>query len=118
MVGNPGSRRMIATYRPPLKSSRLMIPRGNEVIVIELRSPYLETMNGADQATLDTLVVADYPALKELCWNYHLPTITSDGALCKYERNWRSVDKNSLTEKERELIAHLTATVGKGVFLG
>jgi hypothetical protein len=60
--------------------------------------------------------VADYPQLAGLCWN-RLPEAVIDGqeALDLYERNWRWVDTDALSEEERALIASLVATYGRGV---
>ncbi|MFT3662571.1 MAG: hypothetical protein QM809_14690 [Gordonia sp. (in: high G+C Gram-positive bacteria)] len=66
----------------------------------------------------DQIVVADYPELRFLCWNLD-PTTTVDGpgALALYERNWRHVDQDRLTEREAALIERLVECYGNGVLL-
>lgn len=62
--------------------------------------------------------VKTYPQLRALCWNRPDDTVV-DGAeaLALYERNWRFVDEDALTDDERELLAALVAKYGNGVFL-
>jgi hypothetical protein len=60
--------------------------------------------------------IADYPQLHALCWNRPADTVV-DGhdALALYERNWRFVDRDRLTEQEKQLIDQLVERYGKGV---
>ena len=60
-----------------------------------------------------------YPQLKQIAWHLAPSTTELDeaDAFAIYERNWRHVDRDALTAREKALIATLTATVGKGVFL-
>lgn len=53
---------------------------------------------------------SDYPQLLELCHNRRTD-IPLDGeeALCIYEREWRWVDIEKLTDRERDLIRRLVA---------
>lgn len=63
------------------------------------------------------IALSDYPQLKLIAWNRSAEDFVSDWeALALYERNWDLVDKESLEDKERQLIEHLTKTVGNGVF--
>jgi len=64
------------------------------------------------------IAVADYPALKELCLNYYLPTIPADEAFSRYEDGWKRVNPEALTPQEKELIHVLTQVYGNGYFLG
>lgn len=60
--------------------------------------------------------VADYPQLAALCWNRAPDAVLEETeALALYERNWRWVDVEALSEAERALIDHLVATHGRGV---
>lgn len=60
--------------------------------------------------------LADYPQLKLLAWNRRDDVIEGDEALALYERNWRYVDREQLTEKEQQLIDQLVIQYGNGVF--
>lgn len=62
--------------------------------------------------------LADYPRLREIAWSTD-PTasITAAEAFALYERNWRHLDRDTMDPKEQNLVARLTATVGKGVLL-
>ncbi len=62
--------------------------------------------------------IANYPMLRELCWNYHLPTIPENEAFARYENGWRHVDKNLLSEHEWAFIRDLTKKYGSDCFLG
>lgn len=60
----------------------------------------------------------DYPALKQLAWQ--LPGVTELSpaqALDLYERNWRHLDRNSLTPHERRLIQVLADELSGGRLL-
>lgn len=62
--------------------------------------------------------LADYPALQQLAWQ--LPGVTElkpGQALDLYERNWRHLDRESLTPQERRLIQALVDEVGGGRLL-
>lgn len=65
------------------------------------------------------IVPADYPELKTLVWNRDpARPIPAEEAFAIYERNWRFVNAEHLTEREAKLIRELTDTFGKGVLLG
>jgi hypothetical protein len=66
---------------------------------------------------LDELVVRvdDYAALREIAWNRVDELILAREALALYERNWRFVNPARLDDRERALIARLTARFGGGV---
>jgi hypothetical protein len=64
------------------------------------------------------VVPADYPELAGLCWDRDpRKPISGAEALSLYERNWRHVDRTSLTPEETELIQELTRAYGNGVLL-
>jgi len=63
----------------------------------------------------DILIMDDYPQLVLLGWNRAEREITGEKALALYERNWRFVDKNALTNKEIMLINDLKTKYGQGV---
>ncbi|MEZ2132554.1 MULTISPECIES: hypothetical protein [unclassified Sinorhizobium] len=65
-----------------------------------------------------TIVPADYPELKSLIGNHDLShSIAAKEAFAIYERNWRFVDVEKLTEREAQLIRELAHTYGNGVLL-
>lgn len=61
--------------------------------------------------------VENFAQLRDLCWNRPTSTVL-DGrdALAIYERNWRFVDRDALTDEERKLLDMLVARYGNGVF--
>jgi hypothetical protein len=65
-----------------------------------------------------TIVPAEFPELKTLVWNRDpARPIAAADVFALYERNWRFVDQNYLTDKERALIDELTAEYGHGRLL-
>ena len=62
------------------------------------------------------VLVENYAQLRDLCWNRPTDTVL-DGrdALAIYERNWRFVDRDALTEAEQALLDRLVARYGNGV---
>jgi len=49
--------------------------------------------------------IADYPRLKELAWQVHgLAELSPREALDVYQRNWRHLEQESLSQDESELI--------------
>ena len=67
---------------------------------------------------LQSVVPADFPELANLVWNRDIgKPITGEEALALYERNWRHVDKDNLTQAERELILNLAKEFGNGILL-
>lgn len=57
--------------------------------------------------------IEDYPKLKELAWQVHgTPELTPREALDIYERNWRHVDADTLTQDERDLVDALRRALG------
>lgn len=64
------------------------------------------------------LHLADYPALKQIAWQ--LPGVSELSpaqALDLYERNWRHLDRESLSPDERRLIQCLADELGGGRLL-
>ncbi|HEX4949912.1 MAG TPA: hypothetical protein VFZ34_24815 [Blastocatellia bacterium] len=60
--------------------------------------------------------LSDYPQLSLIAWQRHKDeVITEQEALALYEANWRWIEEQTLTPKERELIARLKQDVGHGV---
>jgi len=64
------------------------------------------------------ITLAHYPQLQTLVWNRPTTTeLTAEEAFALYERNWRHVDVCALLPREKDLIQHLTATIGGGVMM-
>ena len=62
--------------------------------------------------------LADYPQLEQLAWQLQgVAELSPREALDLYERNWRHVDRKSLTPKESALIKALSTTLGGGRLL-
>jgi hypothetical protein len=59
--------------------------------------------------------IADYPALADIAWNLAVEYLPSRQAFALYERNWRWVDRDRLSERERELIEQLAERFGGGI---
>lgn len=60
----------------------------------------------------------DYPQLKKLAWQLHgVDEVTPTDALNLYERNWRHVEREKLTEDEAALIDTLSRRLGGGRLL-
>lgn len=59
----------------------------------------------------------NYPQLDSILWDTRQELFTHKEALDLYERRWGYVDQLSIQAHEKELIEHLTNTVGNGVFL-
>jgi hypothetical protein len=69
-----------------------------------------------DQFLQDIVLdIEQWPGLRELAWNRVDRWIPADEALALYERNWRFVDPQQLTQAESELIDHLKRRFGGGV---
>ena len=65
---------------------------------------------------VDRLIPSDYPELRLICW--HRPSyqpMEEEEAFAVYERNWRYVDQEMLTDAEKALIERLKNTYGDGV---
>jgi transcriptional regulator with XRE-family HTH domain len=77
---------------------------------------YTATLREVDHARC--IQIADFPQLQAVAWNRRTDgTCTEAEALDLYERNWRFVDQNALTSKEKALIDRLVETHGKGALL-
>lgn len=65
------------------------------------------------------IIAADYPELKLICWHCD-PTkpISEEQAFALYERNWRYIDHERMTEDEQALIQTLKDKFGNGVING
>ena len=59
--------------------------------------------------------LAEFPQLRQLCWNLKTEFLTRTDAFALYERNWRLIDQSALTASERTLIDQLKDQLGGGV---
>jgi hypothetical protein len=61
---------------------------------------------------------ADYPQLASLIWNGDPSrALPAREIFSLYERNWRFVDREQLSQPEADLIAQLAHLFGQGVLL-
>ena len=66
----------------------------------------------------DRIRLDDYPELRKLAWQLPgVQDLSPKEALDLYERNWRHVDRASLSPAERSLIETLSRAVGGGRLL-
>lgn len=59
--------------------------------------------------------LANYPALKSLCWSQHSECMSRRHAFSIYERNWRFVEVDKLAADELMIIEELKIEYGNGV---
>lgn len=72
----------------------------------------------APAAELATITVGDYPGLRTLAWQTDAgTTITETEALNLYERGWRHLNQETLTDQEKAFIQHLADTYSNGRLL-
>jgi hypothetical protein len=65
-----------------------------------------------------TIIPRDFPELRMLVWNRDdARPIAPDEALALYERNWRYVDAEHMTEREAKLVEYLVEEFGNGLLL-
>lgn len=71
-----------------------------------------------ERKLLKKIRLRDYPELKKLAWQLHgVDALAPHEALQLYERNWRHLDREALTEKETQLIEALAREIGGGRLL-
>lgn len=68
-----------------------------------------------EKSTEQQIVPAEFPELSKLVWNRDpLRPIEAEDVFHLYERNWRFVDTEALTDRERHLIDELGEQFGCG----
>lgn len=79
----------------------------------------VQRLGPADEAALPAIIrLDDYPQLRQLAWQLGTAQqLMPLEALQLYERNWRHVDRGSLTQKELALIDALSRKFGGGRLL-
>ena len=71
-----------------------------------------------ETTTPTTIAVGDYPGLRSLAWQTDAGTrITELEALNLYERGWRHLEHDRLTDRERAFIQHLADVHSHGRLL-
>ena len=64
------------------------------------------------------IIPAQFPELRNLVWNRDpARPIDADDVFALYERNWRFIDRERLSDEEALLIRELTETFGHGHML-
>jgi len=63
----------------------------------------------------EVLHVIEYGGLASICWNLREEYLTRREAFALYERNWRYLDVDSMTEDETRLLDELREEFGRGV---
>ena len=72
----------------------------------------------APRAESARIAVGDYPGLRALAWQTDAgTTITEKEALNLYERGWRHLDQEALSDQEKAFIQHLADTYSNGRLL-
>lgn len=72
----------------------------------------------APAAKPTTITVGEYPGLRTLAWQTDAgTTITEAEALNLYERGWRHLDQEALTDDEKAFVQHLADTYSNGRLL-
>lgn len=62
--------------------------------------------------------MGDYPQLQAIAWQLRADTkLTGIDALQLYERNWRHVDRDAMSDNERALVKRLAEKYSRGVLL-
>lgn len=66
----------------------------------------------------DLIRVGDYPQLQAIAWQLRADTkLPGVDALQLYERNWRHVDRDAMSDNERALVQRLAEKYSRGVLL-
>jgi transcriptional regulator with XRE-family HTH domain len=81
---------------------------------LELRVVTAERLSTTSE---DAVRIDDYQQLKRIAWHRQGEMLTKREAFALYERNWRHIDQSTLDLSERNFIADLVKTYGKGVML-
>jgi hypothetical protein len=69
-------------------------------------------------ANIAPIVPAKFPQLQALAWNRDTARpIPAEEAFALYERNWRFVDQERLTVREKLLVRKLADKFGHGILL-
>lgn len=81
---------------------------------LQLMVPVVEAA-GSTQVMVKLL---DYPGLRQLAWQTDAGTeVTEVEALNLYERGWRHLNREALTDREKLFIQHLADTYSHGALL-
>ncbi|MBM7369291.1 helix-turn-helix domain-containing protein [Gordonia hydrophobica] len=73
---------------------------------------------GPARAVPGNVRVGDYPQLRAICWQLGQGAeLSREEALHRYERGWRHVDQDAMTDRERTFIQGLADEYGGGLLL-
>lgn len=62
--------------------------------------------------------LANYPMLPDVAWSTDPEAeLTPSEGFALHERNWRHIDRQSMSRHERDLVTLLIKTIGKSVLL-
>jgi transcriptional regulator with XRE-family HTH domain len=82
------------------------------------KPPRLDRQPLLDEPSGGLVRVGDYPQLQAIAWQLRADTqLRGIDALRMYERNWRHVDRDGMSDDERALIQRLADRYGGGVLL-
>lgn len=96
----------------------LILVGRDDMLGRRLQDEALTRKPASTTARAQRIRVADYPMLREVAWSTHDEAeLTPGEAFAMYERNWRHIDREAMSRRERELVERLTKTVGHGVLL-
>ena len=84
---------------------------------LDIAEPSASAGAGAATSAPPRIRIDEYPQLRRIAWQRRGGELTPAEALSLYERNWRHVDAAALDARERALVDHLVATLGKGQLL-
>ena len=89
---------------------------GLQLTFEELQLRPQPTREAADPTPAPTVRVGDYPQLHAIAWQLRADTeLTDTEALQLYERNWRHVDQDAMTDDERAFVQQLADKHSGGV---
>jgi transcriptional regulator with XRE-family HTH domain len=88
------------------------------VLGLELKALTKDSSRESPPQLPPKVSITDYPQLKKLAWQITDSTeLNLEQAFNLYERNWKYVDKQQLTEVERQFILQLLKQLGRSDFL-
>lgn len=119
-AGEPGV--LMGTYLRVLATlglaQDLILVARDDMLGRRLQDERLTPRAAPKTARAQRIRLADYPLLREVAWSTdHEAELTPSEAFALYERNWRHIDREAMSPRERHLVERLTKTVGKGVLL-
>lgn len=98
---------------------RISTPRGrSHEPADEVATSHPANRRSAPYSPASSRAIGDYPGLRALAWQTDAgTTITETEALNLYERSWRHLNQEALTDGEKAFIQHLEDTYSNGRLL-